>query len=382
MSSLVSDIKLDNNADYESDIDLDELIYGNNLEPEPTYTMQNRSPKTAPPLRRQRTFHSVSTPALAATRNGPNLPVLTNVTSREATPSSPAYSNYRASTAPDENFAPLSPMRIGPASRMGPQSSAQWPPKKTASTSFMSPNTPKRPTSIIQWKPGTAEIIRFKSEATGELDPFASASGDFGFTPTRGLGTAGAGASGSASVGASVHASAGPGVRNIRTAPATQGDLGTPLSPTRMKRAVGGERGFGIMLDKQGEVLHPPTDQITNKLLSLPDLVCKSASGDIFLVELSDVQSKLHKRRLGKQGLKVWHEFEEQTSSNPWSQSAWREKDPYRDMVSSKVGKSATAPTEIGRSRSLRRPTEDHPAGSKSIRTEDHELEEHLYRGS
>jgi hypothetical protein len=67
------------------------------------------------------------------------------------------------------------------------------------------------------------------------------------------------------------------------------------------------EPGYGLLTD-QG--IPPPEDGITQKMLSLPDIVCKAASGDIFIVGLSDVQEMLHKRRLGPKGHAILKRFE------------------------------------------------------------------------
>lgn len=54
----------------------------------------------------------------------------------------------------------------------------------------------------------------------------------------------------------------------------------------------------------------PLEDSLTQKMMSLPDIVCKAASGDIFIVGLSDVQEMLHKRRLGPKGHAILKRFE------------------------------------------------------------------------
>ena len=50
---------------------------------------------------------------------------------------------------------------------------------------------------------------------------------------------------------------------------------------------------------------HPPPTHI----------LTQAASGDIFIVGLEDVQSMLHKRRLGPKGMKIFKKFETQTGS-------------------------------------------------------------------
>ena len=47
----------------------------------------------------------------------------------------------------------------------------------------------------------------------------------------------------------------------------------------------------------------------------------QAASGDIFIVGLNDVQSMLHKRRLGPKGVKVFKKFENQTSKADWDEA-------------------------------------------------------------
>ncbi len=51
-------------------------------------------------------------------------------------------------------------------------------------------------------------------------------------------------------------------------------------------RALGGDRGFGQMIDAHGALVLPQEDHMTRRMLSLPELRCKSATGDIFIVGL------------------------------------------------------------------------------------------------
>ncbi|GLC61910.1 hypothetical protein PLESTB_001818300, partial [Pleodorina starrii] len=46
-------------------------------------------------------------------------------------------------------------------------------------------------------------------------------------------------------------------------------------------------------------------DRLRSRLVSLPNIVCRSANGDVFLVDLGNVQAMLHKRELGEEGLAI-----------------------------------------------------------------------------
>ncbi|KAG1666022.1 hypothetical protein FOA52_010932 [Chlamydomonas sp. UWO 241] len=62
--------------------------------------------------------------------------------------------------------------------------------------------------------------------------------------------------------------------------------------------------GYG-MLTEHG--LAPFKDKITSRILSLPNIVCRSACGDVFVVGLDNVQDMLHRRRLGPKGMKIYN---------------------------------------------------------------------------
>ncbi|GLI68624.1 hypothetical protein VaNZ11_013101, partial [Volvox africanus] len=46
-------------------------------------------------------------------------------------------------------------------------------------------------------------------------------------------------------------------------------------------------------------------ERLRSRLVSLPNIVCRSANGDVFLVDLGNVQAMLHKRELGEDGLAI-----------------------------------------------------------------------------
>ncbi|KAL6748153.1 hypothetical protein V8C86DRAFT_2885468 [Haematococcus lacustris] len=64
-------------------------------------------------------------------------------------------------------------------------------------------------------------------------------------------------------------------------------------------------------------------DLLSLRLLSLPYVMCRAANGDIFSVGLEEVQTMLHKRRLGKPGLAVLRRFEGRSIAK-WDEVLWR----------------------------------------------------------
>ncbi|MEW5317722.1 MAG: hypothetical protein WDW38_009001 [Sanguina aurantia] len=77
--------------------------------------------------------------------------------------------------------------------------------------------------------------------------------------------------------------------------------VGTPQSGSAAgitSASAGGKLGAGEVSAEGIEI-----QALTCRLLSLPDIVCRSASGDMFLVNLSRVQQLLHEKQLGLDGL-------------------------------------------------------------------------------
>ncbi|GAX76994.1 hypothetical protein CEUSTIGMA_g4441.t1 [Chlamydomonas eustigma] len=198
---------------------------------------------------------------------------------------------------------------------------------ESSTTARAKRNAKRMPASgpILKWKDGTAEIEQYKQEPVGAAAQtagvsFAGGSMTRSAALTMRMSMAGVNASmavgsptarGARSISPSRAAVKSP--ETIHAAAA--GSPATELAAGASSSSAAADNGYGLLTD-QG--LPPPEDEITARLLSLPDIVCKAASGDIFIVGLGDVRNLLHKRRLGPKGLKVWKKFELETSGIPF----------------------------------------------------------------